>query len=90
MNQTKFKRLTKQLNIKPTTASYKGAWDVLIDGMTVRDAAMKHNTSTQLVSSVVKKLRETKVELTEVERAVLMGEERKAHDILATLMETEK
>ena len=67
MNQAKFNRLAQQLNIKPHTDSYISASLVLIEGLSVKQAAEACEVSVQLVHNTVKRINATKVELTEVE-----------------------
>ena len=87
MNQSKFNRLAQQLNINPHTDSFQAAGQVLVEGLSVKQAAEALGVSVQLVHNTVKRINATKVELTEVEVHLANKDYVWAKEELARLLE---
>ena len=86
MTLHKFKRIARQINLKPTTLSYMAAEGVICDNESVTQVCERLGVSKQLVHQVMKNIRMAEVEFTDVEQALIRGGVRDANHLLEDLL----
>jgi len=71
LSSVKFDRLMKQLKIDQSSMSYIVTRDVVVCGIKINAAALKHKVSKQLIYQTLYRLSGVKIEPTEFEKAIM-------------------